>query len=95
MKRCFVRLYLQLFVVGLMSYLHYLCVFAYSGVQHIVSCYFVLFVYVYHMLPISLDCLFLIATLVLSNVYAMKHLKTNMYSYLFKRGAIYHDVDTD
>ena len=35
---CLVRLYLQLFVGGLMSYLHYLCLFVHSGVQHIVSC---------------------------------------------------------
>jgi hypothetical protein len=33
-KRCSVRVYLQLFVGGLMSYLCYLCLFAY-GVQHI------------------------------------------------------------
>jgi hypothetical protein len=33
-----VRLYLQLFVGGLMSYLHYLCLIAYSGV-HIVLCF--------------------------------------------------------
>jgi hypothetical protein len=37
-KRCSVRLYLQLFVGGLTSYLHYLCLFAYSGV-HIVLCF--------------------------------------------------------
>ena len=33
-----VLLYLQLFVGGLMSYLHYLCLFTYSGVQHILCC---------------------------------------------------------
>ena len=43
-KRCSVRLYLQLFVGELMSYLHYLCLFVYSGVQHILFCVFVLFV---------------------------------------------------
>jgi hypothetical protein len=32
-KRCSVRLYLQLFVEGLMSYLRYLCLLAYSGVN--------------------------------------------------------------
>ena len=38
--RCVVRLYLQLFVGELMSYLRYLCLFAYSGVQpHIVLCF--------------------------------------------------------
>ena len=41
-----VRLCLQSFVGGLMSYLHYLCLFAYSGVQHILCCAFVLFVFV-------------------------------------------------
>ena len=45
-KRCSVRLYLQLFVGGLMSYLRYLCLFQHSGVQHILSCvlFFVFFV---------------------------------------------------
>jgi hypothetical protein len=45
-KQCSVRLYLQLFVGGLMSYLRYLCLFAYSGVQHILCYVFVLFVFV-------------------------------------------------
>ena len=45
-KRCSVRLYLQLFVGGLMSYLRYLCLFAHSGVQHILCCVFALFVFV-------------------------------------------------
>jgi hypothetical protein len=30
-----------------MSYLHYSCLFAYSGVQHILCCVFVLFGFVY------------------------------------------------
>ena len=34
-KRCSVRLGLQLFVGGLMSYLRYFCLFVYSGVQRI------------------------------------------------------------
>ena len=55
-----VRLYLQLFVGKHMSYLHYLCLFAHSGVQHIMFCVFLRFVY--PMLPVSLDCPF-------SNVY--------------------------
>ena len=38
---CSVRLYFQLFVAGLMSFLHYLCLFAHSGVQHIFCCVFV------------------------------------------------------
>ena len=37
------RLYLQLFIEGLMSYLRYLCLLAHSGVQHILCCVFVLF----------------------------------------------------
>jgi len=32
--------YLQLFVGGLMSYLHYLCLFVYSGVQYICALFF-------------------------------------------------------
>jgi hypothetical protein len=40
-KLCSVRVYLQLFVRGLLSYLRYLCLFAYSGVQHILCCVFV------------------------------------------------------
>jgi hypothetical protein len=59
-----------------MSYLRYLCFYAYSGVQRILWCgfyCFVLFVFVlclvYPMLPVSLDCPFLIATSVFSNVY--------------------------
>ena len=72
-KLCSVRLYLQLFVGGLMFYLSYLCLFAHSGVQHILCSVFVLFVFVlclvYPMLPVSLECPFLIAPLVLSNVY--------------------------
>jgi hypothetical protein len=31
-----------LLVGGIMSYLHYLCLLAHSGVQHIFSCAFVL-----------------------------------------------------
>jgi hypothetical protein len=50
-----------------MSYLCYLCLFAYSGVQHILCC--VAFRLVYHMLPVSLNCTFLIAPSVFSNVY--------------------------
>ena len=47
-----------------MSYLHYLCLFAHSGIQHILCCVFVLFVFVlrivYPMLLLSLDCPILI-----------------------------------
>jgi hypothetical protein len=34
------RIYLQLLVRGFMSYLRYLCLFAYSGVQYILCCVF-------------------------------------------------------
>jgi hypothetical protein len=55
-----------------MSYLRYLCLFVYSAVQHILCYVFVLFVFVlclvYPMLPVSLDCLFLIAPSVFSNI---------------------------
>ena len=69
-KLCSVRLYLQLLLEGLMSYLRYLCLFSYSGVQHILCCFcFVYFGLVYPMLPVSLDCPYLIApSAVFSNV---------------------------
>ena len=51
-----------------MSYLNYLCLFTNSGVQHIL---FSLLRLVYSMLPVSLDCPFLIATSVFSNVYLL------------------------
>ena len=47
------------YVGGLMSYSRYLCLFAYSGVQHVLCC----------VLAVSLDCPFLIAPSVFSNVY--------------------------
>jgi hypothetical protein len=50
-----------------MFYLSYLCLFVHSGVQHILCCVFALFFFV--MLSVSLDCLFLIAPSVFSNVY--------------------------
>ena len=56
LKRCSVRLYLQLCVGGFMSYLRYLCLFVYSGVQHLLCC--VCLRLVYPMLPVSLDCPF-------------------------------------
>ena len=73
-KRCSVRLYLQLFVGGCMSYLRYLCLLAHSGVQHIWCCVFVLFFFVL----CGLCCqflwivLFLIAPSVFSNVYLIQ-----------------------
>jgi hypothetical protein len=54
-----------------MSYLRYMCLFTYSGVQHIMCCVFALFLLrlVYPMFPVSLDCPFLIVPSVFSNVY--------------------------
>jgi hypothetical protein len=50
--------------------LHYLWLLVYSGVKYILCCLiFVLFVFVYQMLPVSLDCPFLTAPSVFSNVY--------------------------
>jgi len=39
-----------------MSYLRFLCLFAHSGIQRILCCVFVLFVFV--LLTVSLDCPF-------------------------------------
>jgi hypothetical protein len=50
-----------------MLYLRYLCLFAYNGVQRILC--FVFLRLVYPMLPVSLDCQFLIVPSVFSNVY--------------------------
>jgi hypothetical protein len=65
-KRCSVRLYLQLFVGG-SSLINVICV---CGVQHILCCVFLRLVY--PMLPVSLDCPFLIASSVFSNVYLVR-----------------------
>ena len=52
---------LQLFVGGFMSHLRYFFMFAYSGVQHTVLCFcFLCLRLVYRMLPVSLDCSFLL-----------------------------------
>ena len=64
-----VRLYLQLFVGGLVSYLLYLCLLVCSGVQHILCCVFVFPRLLYTMLPVSLDCPFVIVTSVFSFIY--------------------------
>ena len=49
LKLCPVRPYLQLFVGGYMLYVRYLCLFVYSGVQHILRCVFVFFIFVLFM----------------------------------------------
>jgi hypothetical protein len=50
-----------------------LCLLAHSGVQHILFCVFALFIFdlylVYTMLPVSLDCPFVIVPSVFSSVY--------------------------
>jgi hypothetical protein len=60
-KRCSVRLYLQLFVGWLMSYLRYLCCLriVVSNTYCVVFCFVCLHL-VYPMLPVSLDCPFCI-----------------------------------
>ena len=67
------KVYLQLFVGGLMTYLHYLCLFTYSNVQYILCCVFVLSFLrlVCPMFQVSLDCSFVIAPSVYSNVYSI------------------------
>ena len=47
-----------------MSYLRYFYLFACGGFQHILCC-------IYPMLPVSLDCPFLIDPLVFSNIYLL------------------------
>ena len=56
--RTWVRLYLQLFVGGIMSYLHYLFLFMYGVVQRILCFVFVLFVIVLCTLDYQFRCLF-------------------------------------
>jgi hypothetical protein len=68
------------------SCLRYLCLFGYSGVQHTLCWFSFVLVFwgffflrlVYTMLPVSLDCPFLIASSVFSNV--CKHNKTIRYA---------------
>ena len=54
-----------------MPHLRYLCLLVYSGVQHMLGCGFRIFspYYVPYMLPVSLDCSFLIAPSVTANLY--------------------------
>ena len=53
---------------GLLSYLRCLCLFAHSGVQHILCCFCFVFL-VYPMFPISLDCPFWLLLRCSSKVY--------------------------
>ena len=52
---------LFVFVEELMSCLRYLCLFAHSGVQHMLCFSFVILRLVYYMLPVSLYFPFLMA----------------------------------
>ena len=57
-----------------MSNLRYLCLFAHSGVQHILCCSFFFIVFlclVYPMKHVSLDCPFLITPSVFSSIYLL------------------------
>ena len=67
--------YSLLFVEWLIYYLRYFYVLALSGGQHILCCffYFVCLRLVCPMLQVSLDCPFLIAPLLFSNVYSNVH----------------------
>jgi hypothetical protein len=70
-KRCSVRPYLLLFVGGLMSHLRYLCLclcILMSKAYCVVFVFFVLCL-AYPILPVSLNCSFLITPSVFSNVY--------------------------
>jgi hypothetical protein len=60
-----------------MSYLRYLCLFAYCGVQHILRCFSS------SMLPVSLDCPFLIAPSVFSNVYFLNTIQLEIITYIY------------
>jgi hypothetical protein len=54
-----------------MSYLRYFCLFTYSVVYHILCCVFVLlvFVFMYPMLSVSLDCPVSLAPSVFYDIY--------------------------
>ena len=54
-----------------MCYLHYFCLLAHSGVQHILCCVLVLFFFVFvcPMFPVSLHCPLLTSPTMFSNVY--------------------------
>ena len=72
-----------------MSYLRYLCLFAFICPIHIVLCFFVFFFrLVYHVLPVPLDCLFSIAPSVFSNVYYLKE-KNSQFNFFLNQEEIY------
>ena len=81
----------KLFVGGFMSYLRYLYLLVYRGVQHLLCCLFLRLMY--PMLPVSLDCPFLIGPSVFSNVYSwskyfLMNTRTNTYVLCVKCFAI-------
>ena len=56
-----------------------MCLFVYSGAQHLVLCYcFVYLRLVCPLLPVSLDCPFLIAPSVFSNFYSKAHFRAEL-----------------
>jgi hypothetical protein len=78
LKRCSVRLYFQLFIGALLSYFCYLYLFVIvSNTYCVVFCVVLVFVLclVCSMLPVYLDCLFLNAPSVFSNVYLVAILR--------------------
>ena len=69
-----------------------LCLFAHSGVQHILCCVLCLvFLHlVYHILPVSLDCPFLIAPSIFCTIYLNFIFFLNEKIYLFWKQTISH-----
>ena len=67
-KRYSVPLYLQLFEGMFMSYLHYLCLFPYSGCQHILCCIFALFAFV--LCTLCCQFLWIVNFLIVPSVFA-------------------------
>ena len=65
-----------------MSYIRYLCLFAYSGVQQILCCVvcFAIHRLDYLMLSASLNCPFLIASSVFSDVYIKENISLQYFS---------------
>jgi hypothetical protein len=60
-NKCSIRPDLQLFVGELVSYLRYLCLLSHSGAQRVLCFGFICLRFVLPMVPVSLDCPFLIA----------------------------------
>jgi hypothetical protein len=67
-------------VVCRRSCLRYLCLFTYSGVQHILCCILFCFSSLYPMLSVSLDCPLLITPSVFSDVYLQQD--NNVFIYI-------------